>query len=235
MKKKPIADKSSPRIPLSRERILNVALELADINGLDSVSMRQVAHGLGVEAMSLYKHVANKEEILDGLVELVVAEMSAQSPSAEWKAALRDRAYSVRSTLNSHPWAANIIESRSSIGPMRLRHNENIIGILRNAGFSIKLAFHSMIALTSYVYGFVILEEGNRLKQPPKDMVNLHQMISPEEYPYLFEMINFAYAEKNTNAETDISVEAETFADFEFGLKQLLDGFERNLNSESLQ
>lgn len=174
--------------------------------------------------MSLYKHVANKEEILDGLVELVVAEMSVPYSSAEWKKALRDCANTVRKTLNSHPWAANLIESRTSIGPMRLRHNENMIGILRNAGFSIEQAFHSMIALTSYVYGFVILEEGNKLKGQPKDIGNLHQVISPTEYPYIFEIINFAYA--NKNVEPDNSSEADTFADFEFGLRILLDGFE---------
>ncbi|MDD4912164.1 MAG: TetR/AcrR family transcriptional regulator [Sideroxydans sp.] len=224
-----VTSKLSTRLPLSRERILNVALDLADTNGLDSVSMRQVAQGLGVEAMSLYKHVSNKEDLLDGIVELVVAEMSLPSPSAAWKDALRERAYTVRKTLNSHPWAANLIESRSSIGPMRLRHNDSMIGILRKAGFSIELAFHSMIALTSYVYGFVILEEGNKLKGRPKDIGNLQNVIHPSEYPYIFEMINFAYSKKDQNSGTSDISEEGSFADFEFGLNQLLDGFERVL------
>lgn len=232
MKKPSVASKLFIRTPLSRQRIFNVALELADKSGLDSVSMRQVAQGLSVEAMSLYKHVANKDDILDGLVELVVAEMSLPSPSAEWKEALRERAYTVRKTLNSHPWAANLIESRTSIGPMRLRHNDSMIGILRNAGFSIELAFHSMIALTSYVYGFVILEEGNKIKGQPKDIGNLQQMISPTEYPYIFEMINFVYAKKNANSELENPMEAGTFADFAFGLNHLLDGFERVIHPE---
>lgn len=233
MKKPSVASKLVNRTPLSRERIFNVALALADKSGLDSVSMRQVAQGLGVEAMSLYKHVANKDDLLDGLVELVVAEMSLSPPNAEWKEALRERAYTVRKTLNSHPWAANLIESRTSIGPMRLRHNDSMIGILRNAGFSIELAFHSMIALTSYVYGFVILEEGNKLKGRPKDIGNLQQVISPTEYPYIFEMIKFAYAKKNSNSELENPSESDTFADFDFGLKHLLDGFERVLHPKN--
>lgn len=224
-----VTSKLSTRQPLSRERILNVALELADTNGLDSVSMRQVAQGLGVEAMSLYKHVANKDDLLDGLVELVVAEMSIPSPSTDWKDALRERAFTVRKTLNAHPWAANLIESRSSIGPMRLRHNDSMIGILKNAGFSIELAFHSMIALTSYVYGFVILEEGNKIKGQPKDVGNLQQVISLAEYPYIFEMISFAYAKKSQNLAIGNTSETDAFADFEFGLQLLIDGFEKVL------
>lgn len=224
-----VTSKLRIRQPLSRARILNVALELADANGLDSVSMRQVAQGLGVEAMSLYKHVSNKDDLLDGLVELVVAEMSIPSPSADWKDALRERAFTVRKTLNSHPWAANLIESRSSIGPMRLRHNDSLIGILRNAGFSIELAFHSMIALTSYVYGFVILEEGHKMKGQPKAVGNLQEIFSPKEYPYIFEMINFAYAKKSQNSGIDNATEPDEFADFEFGLQLLLDGFEKVL------
>lgn len=214
------------RLPLSRERILEAAMELADAGGVDSVSMRRVAQGLGVEAMSLYKHVANKEDLLDGLVELVVAEMGVSTPGTEWKAALRERAYAVRKTLNRHPWASNLIESRRTIGPSRLRHNECMIRILRDAGFSIELAFHSMIALTSYVYGFVILEEGSKRKGEAKEVANLSQAISPTDYPYVFEMISFVYREKQATSEPALSRSSNTFADFEFGLRQLMEGFE---------
>lgn len=215
------------RPPLSRERILAVALDLADKDGLDSVSMRKVAQCLHVEAMSLYKHVANKDDLLDGLVELVTTQMSVPAPDADWKDALRERAYAVRQTLNYHPWASRLLEIRTSIGPVRLRHHESMIGILRRAGFSIELAFNAMIALTSYVYGFVILEEANKLKGVPKDTENLAQHISPAEFPYLFEMIEFAYTSDHNKKQLAKKSEVNEFADFEFGLELLFEGFEK--------
>lgn len=215
------------RPPLSRERILAVALDLADKDGLNAVSMRKVAQCLHVEAMSLYKHVANKDDLLDGLVELVTTQMSVPAPDANWKDALRERAYAVRKTLNSHPWASRLLEIRTGIGPIRLRHHDSMIGILRRAGFSIDLAFNAMIALTSYVYGFVILEEADRLKGMPKDIGNLEQYISPTEYPYLFEMIDFAYASNRNKTKSVKKAETREFADFEFGLELLFDGFEK--------
>ncbi|MBB4844587.1 AcrR family transcriptional regulator [Paucibacter oligotrophus] len=225
--KKSSPDGSLPaRVPLSKERILQVALDLADQEGLDALSMRQIAQGLGVEAMSLYKHVANKEALLDEMVEWVVAEMGAADPAAEWQAALFERARTLRRVLNLHPWAASLIESRSSIGPERLRHNDRMIGILRSAGFSIELAFHAMIALTSYVYGFVILEEGNRRKGRPKAVDHLQSAISPSDYPYLFEMIKFAYSKKSADAAAGQAQTGPQFADFEFGLRHLVAGFE---------
>ena len=176
--------------------------------------------------MSLYNHVANKDDILDGLVELVVSQMRVPSPDTEWKEALRERAYTVRKILNRHPWAASLLESRASIGPTRLRHHDSMIGILRKAGFSIELAFNTMIALTSYIYGFVIIEEGFKLKEQPKVVESMQPTISPTEYPYIFEMINFVIAKNNENAESGNSTESSFFADFEFGLNHLLDGLE---------
>lgn len=230
MKKSSRSKALTRRAPLTRDRILNTALALADKSGLDSVSMRQVAKGLGVEAMSLYNHVANKDDILDGLVELVVSQMSVPSPDTEWKEALRERAYTVRKILNRHPWAANLLESRASIGPTRLRHHDSMIGILRKARFSIELAFNTMIALTSYIYGFVIIEEGFKLKEQPKVVERVQLTISPTEYPYIFEMINFVIAKNNENAESGNCTESSFFADFEFGLNHLLDGLERILD-----
>jgi AcrR family transcriptional regulator len=234
MKKQTNTGTIASRVPLSRERILSTALALADKDGLDSVSMRQVAQGLGVEAMSLYKHVANKDDILDGLVELVVAKMSVPSANTEWKEALRERAYTVRKILNSHPWAANLLESRTNAGPARLRHLDSMIGILRKAGFSIELAFNAMIALTSYVYGFVILEEGFKLKARPKAAGNVQLSISPDEYPYILEMMNFVYAKNNENSVSKNGVEPVFFADFEFGLNHLVEGLGRLLETGQL-
>lgn len=230
MKKSISSNTLARRAPLTRERVLNTALALADKSGLESVSMRQVAQGLGVEAMSLYKHVANKDDLLDGLVELVVAQMNVPAPDTEWRAALRERAYTVRKILNCHPWAANLLESRANIGPTRLRHHDSMIGILRKSGFSIELAFNTMIALTSYIYGFVILEEGFKLKQQPQDVESVPPKISPTEYPYIFEMINFVISKNNENAELGDRIDSGFFADFDFGLNNLFDGLERILD-----
>jgi len=234
--KKSSPDGSLPtRIPLSKERILKTALDLADQEGLDSLTMRQLAQCLGVEAMSLYKHVANKDALLDEMVESVVAEMGMADPAAEWKAALLERARTLRRVLNQHPWAAQLIESRSSIGPQRLRYNDRMIGILRTAGFSIELAFHAMIALTSYVYGFAILEEGNRRKARPKAVDNLQAVIAPADYPFIFEMIKFAYSNKSAEAAAGQTQASPQFADFEFGLKHLVAGFDAVLREAEPQ
>ncbi|HEY0714541.1 MAG TPA: TetR family transcriptional regulator, partial [Polyangia bacterium] len=119
-----------PRAPLSRERLLEAAMSLADSRGLEAVSMREVAKRLGVEAMSLYKHVANKDDILDGLVDRVIAEMEMPAQGADWRAGLRARALSARQVLLRHPWAGMLIESRSSPGPARLRHHNGVIRLL---------------------------------------------------------------------------------------------------------
>lgn len=227
MRKSTKFDAPIRRAPLTRERILNTALELADNSGLDAVSMRQVAQGLGVEAMSLYKHVANKDDVLDGLVELVVAQMSVPPPETGWKEALRERAYTVRKILNCHPWAANLLESRAYIGPTRLRHHDSMLGILRNAGFSVELAFNTMIALTSYVYGFVILEQAHhKPEKNPKTVESAVPMIAPAEHPHIFEMLKFVVAKNIENARPGAQTTSGFFADFDFGLNHLIDGLE---------
>jgi AcrR family transcriptional regulator len=203
-----------------------VALELVDKGGIESVSMRQVAQGLGVEAMSLYKHIANKDDLLDGLVELIFAQMTLPSPDLEWKAALRERAFSVRQALNRYPWAASLIETSGNLGPTRLRHHNTMIGILRKGGFTIELSYNILITFTSYIYGFVIMEQA--WFAPPKEKKTdvKPPVISPDELPHILEMINFV---SGKGSDATVRPQPGLVTEFEFGLNNLLEGFARVL------
>jgi AcrR family transcriptional regulator len=150
---------AEPRAPLSRERVLRAAIALADRDGVGSLSMRKLAQELGVEAMSLYHHVAGgKDEILDGIVDLIFGEIELPSGDAGWKGAMRRRAISAREALRRHPWATGLMESRSTPGAANLRHHDAVLGILRSAGFSVELAAHAYSLLDSYIYGFALQE-----------------------------------------------------------------------------
>ena len=149
---------TKPRIPLSRERVLRAAVAFADEHGIASLSMRKLGEVLGVEAMSLYNHVANKDQLLDGMVDLVFAEIDLPEGGADWKTAMRERAESARQALRRHPWAIALMSTRTSPGPATLRHHDAVIGSLRAAGFSIQLAAHAFSALDSYIYGFALQE-----------------------------------------------------------------------------
>ena len=143
-----------PRAPLSRERVLRTAVALADEDGLESLTMRELGLRLGVEAMSLYNHVAGKDDLLDGMVDLVVGEIDLPSDAVGWKEAMRRRAISAQAVFSRHPWASALIDSRESSGLERLRYFEWVIGTLRRAGFSIELAARAFSVLDSYIYGF---------------------------------------------------------------------------------
>ena len=230
MKKASRSNKLAKRTPLTRERIFHLALELVDKGGIESVSMRQVAQGLGVEAMSLYKHIANKDDLMDGLVELIFAQMTLPSSDLEWKAALRERAFTVRQALNRYPWAASLIETSQNLGPTRLHHHNTMIGILRKNGFTIELAYNILISFTSYIYGFVIMEQAwfappKEKKAVVKPPVN-PQQISPEEFPYILEMLNFV---SGKGSDATVRPQRGLATEFEFGLSTLLEGFARSL------
>jgi AcrR family transcriptional regulator len=131
-----------PRLPLSRERILHAAVALADGSGSESLSMRKLGEAVGVEAMSLYHHVDSKDDLLDGMIDVVFSEIDLPS-GEDWKTAMRQRAISARRVLSRHGWAIGFMESRTSPGPATLRHHDAVIGCLRDAGFSIELAAHA--------------------------------------------------------------------------------------------
>jgi AcrR family transcriptional regulator len=210
----------APRIPLTKQRVLGAAVVLADRDGVRSLSMRKLAQELGVEAMSLYHHVANKDAILDGIVDVVFSEIDLPSGEADWKVAMRHRAISAREALCRHPWATGLMESRSIPGPATLRHHDAVLGILRTAGFSVELAAHANSLLDSYIYGFA-LQEANLPFDTPQETAELAQTIMAEfpadAYPHLTEMavqhvLRLGYDYGN---------------EYQFGLDLILDGLDR--------
>ena len=148
----------SARARLNRDKVLQAAIALADTGGIESLSMRTLGVELGIEAMSVYNHVANKGDLLDGMIDAVFGEIDLPSGEAGWKSAMRQRAITVRKVMARHPWATGLMESRTAPGPATLRHHDTTIGTLRAAGFSIELAAHALSALDSYVYGFALQE-----------------------------------------------------------------------------
>src|SRR5947209_11903422 len=146
------------RVPLRRDQVLEAAVTLADEGGIDALSMRKLGQALGVEAMSLYNHVAGKSDLLDGMVDVVFGEIGLPTDDKGWKQAMRQRAISAREALSRHRWAIGLMESRRSPGPATLRHHDAVLECLREAGFSIGLSAHAYSLLDSYIYGFALQE-----------------------------------------------------------------------------
>jgi AcrR family transcriptional regulator len=214
------------RSPLSRDRVLRAAVALADGNGIASLSMRKLGGAVGVEAMSLYNHVANKDELLDGMIDLVFSEIELPSGDAGWRTAMRQRAVSARRALSRHPWAIGLMESRSSPGPATLRHHDAVIGSLREAGFSIEMAAHAYSVLDSYIYGFA-LQEASLPFDTGEQTAELAQTIMTQfaanEYPHLTEL----------TVEHVLQPGYDYGNEFEFGLDLILDGLESARNAAS--
>jgi AcrR family transcriptional regulator len=191
---------------------------MVDADGIESLSMRNLAHSLKVEAMSLYNHVANKDDILDGLVELVVSEIDVPVIGGDWRAAMRHRAVSAHAVLMRHPWATMLFVSRVNTGPMMLRYVDATIGCLREAGFSFAMTDRIWNALDAYTYGFT-LQKLNFPLEPseyaPTAKQFLH-LIPAEQFPHLRAM-----------SEELISGRHDGMHELELGLDLLLDGFER--------
>src|SRR5256886_2596618 len=179
------------RTPPSRDRVLHAPVAPADEGGLEALSMRKLGEALGVEAMSLYTHVANKVDFLDGMIDIVFGEIELPSGEDGWKTAMRQRAISVRRVLSRHRWAIGLMESRMSPGPATLRHHDAVIGCLRHAGFSIELTAHAYAALDSYIYGFA-LQERSLPFDTPDETAELAQVILAQfpvdKYPHLGEL-----------------------------------------------
>lgn len=209
----------STRSPLTKEGVLQAAVDLADRDGLGALTMRRLGAELGVEAMSLYKHVANKDEILDGIVELVVGEIEIPSEGADWKEAMRRRAVSAREVLSRHSWAIGLLEARGSTGPTALRYLDAILGTLRSAGFSIENAAHAFWLLDSYVYGHVVQETSMPIstsEETTQSTESILEQITMDEYPHLVEIGEHALR-------SAFSFDSE----FEFGLDLILDALDR--------
>ena len=211
---------AAPRTPLSRERVLRAAVDLADKGGVESLSMRKLAQELGVEAMSLYRHVRNKGDIVDGMVDLVFDEFGLPPQGVDWKTAMRQRAITAREVLARHPWSIELMESRRRPGPATLRHHDAVLGCLREAGFSIAMAAHAYSVLDSYIYGFALQQASLPFKSTEEVVEVADNMLGQfpaDVYPHLAEIIvqhalrpGYDYADE-----------------FEFGLDLILDGLER--------
>ncbi len=203
-------------------------MALADEAGIPAVTMRAVGQRLRVEAMSLYKHVSGKEALLDGLVELVFSEMLVPMPGTPWREALRSRAASARAVLLRHRWAATLVESRLDPGPMRLRHHEGVLRALREAGFSVALAYAAFLTLDSYIYGFVMQEVAWPFEpeERPEIIDALSPAMSEQTHPHLLEVMRFVHS-RGAGATPGASSPAGADADFVFGLELVLDGLAR--------
>jgi AcrR family transcriptional regulator len=178
------------RIPLSRERVLRGAIAVADAGGLTSLTMRSLAHRLHVKPMSLYHHVANKDEILDAITDAVFGEIELPRADADWRSAMRDRAISARRALGRHPWATSLMQSRTNPGPATLRHHDSVIGSLRRAGFSVAMAAHAFSLLDAYVYGFALQEASLPFdsETAPEVADAIMAGFPSDAYPYLAEL-----------------------------------------------
>jgi AcrR family transcriptional regulator len=212
--------KAEPREPLTRERVLRAAVALADREGADSLSMRRLAEQLGVVPMALYKHVANKEEMLDGMVDIVVGEIDPPAEGTDWKTAVRQRILSARRALLRHPWASRVIESRSEPTPTVIEYMDSMLGLFRAGGFSIDLTHHAAHAMGSRLLGFSQELFDDTTAAPPESEV-IQAMA--KQYPNIGELVMFI-------THDDASVVGggcDDQAEFEFALDLMLDGLER--------
>ena len=211
------------RARLSRDKVLHGALAVADAGGIASLTIRSLAGQLGVKPMSVYHHVANKEDILDGLVDLVFSEIELPAADGDWRSEMHRRAGSVRRVLGRHRWAIGLLESRRSPGPATLQHHDAVLGTLRTAGFSRAMTAHAYALIDSYVYGFA-LQEASLPFEGPESVGEvagpIMELMAGGAYPHMVEMATSYYLRPGYD-----------FADeFEFGLDLILDGLERAIS-----
>lgn len=214
-----------PKRPaLTRESIIEAAVEVADRGGVNKLSMRNVARQLGCEAMSLYHHLEGKDALVDALVDWFFERIELPDLDAPWRQAMAERAGSARAALLRHPWALGLIESRRTPGPALLRHHDRVLGCLRANGFQVVLASHAFSAIDAYVYGFVLTELNLPFEagEGAEGFVGeIEELLNPQAYPHLVEMIavqvagrSYAYADE-----------------FSFGLDLILDSLEAHLKA----
>lgn len=212
-----MATTAPQRLPLSRQRVFQCAVDLADDSGIAALTIRSLAQNMGTKPMSLYYYVANKDEILDGIVDMVFSEVDLPSPEGDWRDEMHRRAHNMRAALKRHPWAVGLVESRSSPGPATLMHHEATLATLRAGGFSIRMTAHAYALLDSYIYGFAVQEaslpfEG---RDTAAEITNpILERFSTGQYPHMVEI-----------AVEHVLKPGYDFGDeFDFGLKLILDG-----------
>ena len=216
-----IAASAASRAPLSRERVLQAAIDLADDGGIESLSMRRLGQALGVEAMSLYHHARNKEDILDGIVDVVVGEIEVVPHEGAWLAIMRAQIGAARLVLRRHLWMPRVMETRANPGPSTMRYLESIIAILREGGFSLDLTHHAMHVLGSRVYGFnqELFDDASEAGETPQIAAPRPAEIAAL-FPYITELVA-AVSHEGGLGGCDDDVE------FAFGLDLILEGLER--------
>jgi AcrR family transcriptional regulator len=211
---------------LSRERVLQGAVAVADAGGIASLTIRSLATELGVKPMSVYHHVANKDEILDGIVDIVFGEIDLPTIGGDWHQEMRRRASSAREALQRHPWAIGLLESRTNPGPATLKHHDTVIGTLRAAGFSVVATAHAYALIDAYIYGFA-LSEASLPINGPETMPDVAEQImahfSPADYPHLVEF----------SIEHVMKPGYDYGAEFEYGLGVVLDGLAKSMSDDT--
>lgn len=209
---------------LNRDQVLRAAVALADAHGIESLTMRKLGVKLGIEAMSLYNHVANKVDLLDGMIDCVFAEIELPPGEPDWRTAVRRRAISAREVLSRHRWATALMESRTSPGPATLRHHNAVLGLLRGAGFSIEMAAHAYSVMDSYIYGFALQETSlpfDSAETTTKTAQAIMARFAAGEYPHLTELA----------VEHVLKPGYDYGHEFEYGLDLILNGLERAISS----
>jgi|SRR5215212_6771371 len=214
-----MATKTRPRLPLNRDRILRAALELADEDGIESLTMRKLGQVLGFEAMSLYNYVANKDDLLDGVIDLVLDETELPATAGDWHAAIRSSAVSVNQALRRHPWACALLMSPDRVRPARFRYMDSLLGRLREAGFSADTTYHAYHVIDAHIFGFSLWQTSH--SYTPAEVSNMvasfAKMIPEDEYPHLYEHAQQHFTD---GPHRDVSA-------FEFGLDLILDGLKK--------
>jgi AcrR family transcriptional regulator len=205
---------------LSRELVLQTAMSHADDGGIEALTMRRLAQELGVAPMALYRHVANKDDLIDGLIDVVFSEIALPSTGGDWKAAMRVRAISLRDVLARHRWAIGLMEARHNPGPANLRHHDSVIGSLRAAGFDMARVAHAYSLLDAYIYGFALTKMNLPFDENTDMAAMADQVLAPfpvDEYPNMVAFI------------TDHAMKpGYSFGDeFEYGLDVILDALEQ--------
>jgi AcrR family transcriptional regulator len=216
--------KTQPRFPLSRDRILQAALELADEGGIESLTMRKLAEALGFEAMSLYNHVANKDDVLDGMLDLVLDETEPPSPAGDWDAAIRTSAVSVHEALRRHPWSCTLLMSPGRVRPARLRYMDLLLGRLREAGFSAETTYSAYHVLDGHIFGFSLWETSHiyTAEEVSNFEAKFAATITADAYPYLHEHADQHFSD---GAHREVSA-------FELGLDLIVDGLKKGRDEE---
>jgi len=222
-----IDERSRTREPLSRERILSTAVAVADKGGAESLSMRRIAQELGVVAMALYKHVANKDELLDGMIDAVIGEIDPPIEGADWKTAMRERILSARRALLRHPWASQVIESRAEPTPTIIGYMDSMMGIFISGGFSVDLMHHAMHVMGSRILGFSQELFDDTSSMPADEAIAMWAQLA-DHYPNIAALVGeISGGDISHDEGSVVGGGCDDQFEFEFALDLMLDGLER--------